>query len=364
MAGIAGARYAPSHTTAESPIASTGHSLLLRIARFGVAGVLGATVALSAAYTARGEGTWWLELARYVPYPVYLLAALLSLGASLWLGRAWRVAALLSLTLVGTVIMGLAWGTPDKGSQRLRVMTYNVKSYLADERPESFARAVWEVLQNDPDILLLQDAQHLIDSKGTMPEPVRKMLGNRTVHVSGQYIVASRYTLRDCGPGRIDFRGRTHTYVRCVVVVNGLEIDLVTAHFLSPREGLNATRHEGTAGLDDWQQNFEDRMTQANALAGVVAASRRPVIVAGDLNAPESSPVVGALLDAGLRDAFSSAGKGYGYTQGHALRPGISFLRIDHILVSKGLGVLDCFVGSKEGSEHRPVTADLWLERE
>ena len=87
------------------------------------------------------------------------------------------------------------------------------------------------------------------------------------------------------------------------------------------------------------------------------------MIVAGDLNAPEGSPIVGALLDTGLRDAFSSAGFGYGYTHGHSLRPGLSFLRIDHILVGPTIGVGNCFVGGKEGSEHRPVIADLFLQR-
>ncbi|MEQ1686861.1 MAG: endonuclease/exonuclease/phosphatase family protein [Burkholderiaceae bacterium] len=347
----------------EIPIASAGHSLLLRVAKCFVAMVAGATIALSAAFVLQAQA-WWIELARYAPYPVYLLAAGLALLTSLWLKWAWRAAVLLALALVASVIMGFVWGNPDKGSQRLRVMTYNIKSYLADERPESYSRIAWEVLENDPDILVLQDAQRLIDAKGAMPEPVRKMLDGRTVHVYGQYVVASRYTMRDCGPGKISFRGRTHTFVRCVVTAHSVDIDLFTAHFLSPREGLNATRYEGAAGLDDWQQNFEDRMTQARALAEVVASSRRPVIVAGDLNAPEGSPVVGALLDAGLRDAFSSAARGFGYTHGHALRPGISFLRIDHILVSPTLGVLDCFVGSKDGSEHRPVVADLLLKRE
>ena len=326
--------------------------------------VVVATVLLSTAYAVRDLGTWWLELARYLPYPIYLLATVMSLLASLWLGRPWRIAALLALGLVATVVMGLVWGSPDKGSHRLRVMTYNVKSYLADDRPESYGRIAWEVLQNDPDILVLQDARHLIDSKGAMPQPMLRMFSDRTIYSYGQYIVASRHTLRDCGPGEISFRGLAHTYARCVVVAHGVELELITAHFLSPREGLNATRHGGVAGLDDWQQNFEDRMTQARALAAAVAASRRPVIVAGDLNAAEGSPVIRALLDAGLRDTFSSAGKGYGYTHGHALRLGVSFLRIDHILVSPTIGVIGSIVGSKEGSEHRPVIADLWLERE
>jgi endonuclease/exonuclease/phosphatase (EEP) superfamily protein YafD len=86
------------------------------------------------------------------------------------------------------------------------------------------------------------------------------------------------------------------------------------------------------------------------------------VIVAGDLNADDRSPVVRRLLATGLRDAFSSAAIGYGYTLGHALRPGFSFLRIDHVLVSRDIGVRDCEPGGRDGSEHRPVLADLWVD--
>jgi endonuclease/exonuclease/phosphatase (EEP) superfamily protein YafD len=69
------------------------------------------------------------------------------------------------------------------------------------------------------------------------------------------------------------------------------------------------------------------------------------------------------LLAAGMRDAFTSAGVGYGYTVGHALRPGVSLLRLDHLLVSADIGVAQCFAGSAAASEHRPVVADLWLRR-
>jgi endonuclease/exonuclease/phosphatase family metal-dependent hydrolase len=54
---------------------------------------------------------------------------------------------------------------------------------------------------------------------------------------------------------------------------------------------------------------------------------------------------------------------GYGYTVGHALRPGVSLLRLDHLLVSADIGVAQCFAGSAAASEHRPVVADLWLRR-
>ena len=45
-------------------------------------------------------------------------------------------------------------------------------------------------------------------------------------------------------------------------------------------------------------------------------------------------------------------------------QPGISFLRIDHILVDQSIGVARAYVGGKEASPHRPVVADLLLNRQ
>jgi endonuclease/exonuclease/phosphatase (EEP) superfamily protein YafD len=149
--------------------------------------------------------------------------------------------------------------------------------------------------------------------------------------------------------------------VVCVVDANGFEFELITVHFITPRSGLAALRANPLGAISEWKENISDRMTQAQELANDLRARRLPVIVAGDLNAPESSLVVRQLLETGLRDAFSSAGFGYGHTWGHSLRLRFSFLRIDHILVGPEFGVTDCFVGSALGSEHRPVIADLYL---
>ncbi len=145
---------------------------------------------------------------------------------------------------------------------------------------------------------------------------------------------------------RWDRAADNHRYLRCLVDARGVELNLVTAHFQSPRAGLNAARHEGLDGADDWQRNHANRLHQARALARDVAGSRRPLVLAGDLNAPQSSPVIGSLLATGLRDAFTSAGRGYGYSHGHSLRNGFDLLRIDHVLVSPDIGVMACFVGS------------------
>jgi endonuclease/exonuclease/phosphatase family metal-dependent hydrolase len=243
-------------------------------------------------------------------------------------------------------------------------MSYNIKSYLAAERPGGFAQLAWEVASHDADVIVMQDATRFSGTDEPLPEPIAFMLGKRQLAHDGQYLIASRFPLSNCASGQIDFRGQDHHYFRCTARIDGSDIDIVDVHFESPREGLNAARHERLSGLQEWQQNFADRLTQSGQLARDLAGQTRPLIIAGDLNAPLSSPVVGTLLGRGLRDAFASAGLGYGYTQGHALRLGFSFLRIDHVLVSATLGVRDSFVGGGEGSEHRPVIADLLVKRD
>ena len=342
--------------------------MLSWIARFAVLGVAVPAVLLAAAYRAEPLGSWWLELLQYAPYPAFLVPALLAFVLSWRLGWAWRLIAVAALGLVVTIIMGLTIGHADTGSGPLRMMTYNIKAYRAAHQAGVYAALEREVAQQRPDLLVMQDAGDLTAARRYAPsngQPIaQSIFAGRNVFSHDQYIVVSRYLLRDCRAGDLSFRGQPHSYVRCIVDVDGKEIELFTAHLLSPRRGLNATRREGAEGIDDWQRNFEDRLSQSRTLAADVAKRQRPLIVAGDLNAPETSPVIRTLLGQGLRDAFSSAGHGYGYTHGHSTMLAISFLRIDHILVSPEIGVVDAFAGGKEGSEHRPVIADLLLKRD
>lgn len=311
-----------------------------------------------------GPEHWWaLAFLQYVPYYFFLLPVLAALAISIKLATKWRVISGATMGLVLTVIMGLSVNVSDSGAEAVRVMTYNVKDYISLDSPEGLGAISEEVMRHDPDILVFQDAGRLNSKKEIDPAALKSLYGNRQAYTFGQYLVASRYPLRECKPGKISYRDRQHTFVRCIVDTGFTQIDLYTAHFLTPRDGLNAVRHEQLSGIDEWKQNVADRMTQARALAGVVQSSIRPVILAGDFNAPEQSLVVRTLESAGIRDAFSAAGSGYGYTYGHSFRPGISFLRIDHIFVSETIGVQRCFVGGKLASPHRPVIADLVLNR-
>ena len=336
------------------------HHLVRGITALLIASLVGLTLAQQAGPLAPS----WLELTRFLPYPALLGPALLALLLACTLGWRWVLASLVTLALVVTLAMGLAWGRPQAGGTPLRLMTYNIKAYKALQRDDGFRELAREVALHQPDILVTQDSHGVSRAQAAALWPGGRAFGMPYQFAADQYIVASRYPLRDCALGRTDDRGQPLGFVRCRVDVDGVVLNLVTTHFESPRSGLNAARREGLEGADDWRQNHAERLGQAQALAHELrglGAGARPLVVAGDLNAPESSPVIRALLGLGLRDAFTSAGRGYGYSYGHAFRLGFSFLRIDHILVSPELGVADAFVGGAQASEHRPVIADLRL---
>lgn len=327
--------------------------------RFCVAAVIAAILLLTAVQQAHVVGPWWVELLRYLPYPAPLVPALFALLASCWLGGRWMLASAATVVVVLTVTMGFEWARAEPGDGvRVRLMTYNIKAYLADLRQGGLQELAHEIARNDPDILVMQDANSPLGAPIAVPQRVLRITTLPNVYTANQYVIASRFPMHDCG---LQDAGSL-AFLQCTVrVPGGPEVRVVTAHLGSPRNGLNAAHHKGLDGIDDWEENLTHRLVQARSLAAAIATEERPLVVAGDLNAIESSPVIRTLLGAGLRDAFSSAGRGYGYTYGHGLRVGFSFLRIDHVLVSPGIGVRAAAAGGSGASQHRPVIAELVL---
>lgn len=313
---------------------------------------------------------WWdpealpvLALLQYLPFPGYLVPVV-ALALWMWpMGWVWRGLACLPVLIVLGPVMGLCLGSPDEGSVHLRFMTYNVKSFLLSGVPGGYQKLTMEVAQASPDIVVMQDANYLLGMRNSHPELFQMMFEDRQIQAYGQYVIASRYPLKDCHPGMMPFQGKVHTFFTCEVTVQGQVVRVVTVHFQTPRDGLNATRFEGLKGLPAWEENMSQRLYQSAYLAEYIRQNKQPIILAGDLNAPEHSRVVQGLLAQGLRDAFSSSSIGWGYSYGHSLLKGLPFLRIDHILVSKELGVEEVTVGGMEASQHRPLVADLYLSR-
>ena len=329
--------------------------------------IYGAALAAIAIMNHLGAEHWWLgALNLYLPQVLWAVPAVVLLLASLRLsGRRWFWLPALGLVAVFGPIMGFHWSmqTPPATGRGLRMMTCNAKYGARDS-----AELLREIVRHEPDLVMLQDAV------GALQGPPGVFFRTWNVRSFGQYVIASRLPL-SAAEVRWAATGLGRSAVlRCQVDLGGRAVILYNVHFQSPRNSLNAFRtdpdgewqlREAIGGLE---QSARVRLEQARALRGFVEGETGPVIVAGDLNAPDASRVVGTLREAGLRDAFGTGGRGYGYSYGHFLLQhrvpwlNLSWMRIDHIMTSSRIRAWRCWVGTRKASDHRPVIADLALE--
>lgn len=303
-----------------------------------------------------GPERWWIGSANlYVPQWIWALPCILILPW--YLLRAWRwcwVPIAMAAWVFGPVMgwsFGLARLAPAPAGAHLRVMTYNVKWGT-----RGATAVMTNVAAADPDILIMQDAMGAVDN-------VLARLKKPGLYVVRfmQFTVLSKYPITDVLYNTSVPVRRYHTFLRCTIHVQGQSITLYDAHLMTPRYALGSLADNGTEGAGDLQQNARVRLQEAVTLAEHVRTANGPVIVAGDLNAPVQSRVCRALTDGGLRDAFSEAGWGYGYTYGQSTALKRPFVRIDHILLSPEWAVVNCREGRARGSDHSPVIADLIL---
>ena len=299
----------------------------------------------------------------YVPQWLYALPAIPLLPLSLWRARRWWWVPLLCGLWVLGPIMGFCWRwfTPTadetKGT-RLRVMTYNVKNGRND-----LGAIAADIQKFHPDILLCQE------SNGTFRAAAQNLLVGWNIQVGDQFLIASkRFPLSPCQLRELVFANYPMTVLRCQTEIGGRTVTLYTAHLKSPRGGLVAMirnlRHPNQEQDDRLVWNTDLRLGEAHLLAGYLREETTPTLMTGDLNAPTQSLACREFFNEGFRDAFSDAGRGYGYSYGQKVRRmPFAYVRIDHVMLSKEWQALDCKVGNNEGSEHRPVIADLYLPK-
>jgi endonuclease/exonuclease/phosphatase family metal-dependent hydrolase len=126
------------------------------------------------------------------------------------------------------------------------------------------------------------------------------------------------------------------------------------------QRGALELRLRGVGGLASvtifcthWGLDAEERKLQAEALANLVNAAPRPVVVCGDLNEPFGGAAVRDLLErASLLDSDAASNRPT-FTSTDPTQ------RIDYILHSPDLRVASLEVVASTGSDHLPVMADL-----
>ena len=301
-----------------------------------------------------GDRWWFATLMLFGPRSVYAAPLALLAPAALALRRRslWPLA--VSALIVAGPVMGLClpwarcWAP---AGPTIRVLTCNLKGCCTDnERFNALLR------ETSPDVVALQGCWGDVGVAWPAGWHVRRQ---------GEILIASRYPLRDAAwePGDTPSSPSAQAKVlRCAVASPLGDFRVLALHLPSIHDGISRVL-DGSTGI---------RPSKRAAMVAEIASRRRaseevsrwmnplsvPLIVAGDFNMPTHSTIYQDCW-AGLSNAFSEAGFGYGYTEQPTIRGWRLGIRIDHILTGPGWRPRRCWVGPAVGSDHLPLIADL-----
>ncbi len=217
------------------------------------------------------------------------------------------------------------------------VRLFNANVYAGNPQAGGIAE---EIGASRPDLVFLQEATpaivEAIDGTGALEELPHRVAVPRTDPFAA--FLASRWALLDQEVVEVDGRP---VLIRATVETEGGPLRLYAVHVVAPFGG----------GRQPWINELR-RITDA------VRAEGLPVLMAGDFNATWGHRAFHRLLDAGLTDAAAARGRPFQMTwrQGRFVPP---LTRIDHVLTSPGLAVVAIRTGEGQGSDHRPIVADV-----
>lgn len=279
--------------------------------------------------------------------PQLALAVLLALVVALWLRRLAASAALAALLAVNALPLFIVTvptaSSADTGN--LRILSANL--LFDNATPERFGAVVAEL---SPDIIVTQEARY------DWPEVLRSLPG---YHLVGQEeidwnsnLVLSRYPMRaklvaDMPPSGNWLGGGRALRVEVDLPDRAKPLIVYAIHSPTPRSAAA----------------WEARNRYLEVLAERIAAEPEgaEIVLAGDWNTPVWSPAYGRTLSvSGLQATERSAWPPA--TRLFASLAGVNLgTPIDHVAVSKGVGVAAFSTGPAFNSDHLPVVADLKL---
>ena len=294
-----------------------------------------------------GERWWPATLLLVGPrWPLAVPAAVLwPIVVSL---RRWGLTLLVAAStafLLGALIglrLSLPAGSAEQGDVRL--LTCNIhRQQVSAEALGAFIRST------QPDVVALQDW-----SAGGHDS----LFADQRWHVqrNGQMLLASRFpiarvTIVDLGkPPDVPADERAAAVCYDLQSPAG-PFRLINIHLSSPHGGLLTFLDDHGKALEE---NADRRWQESAALCRLVENSNIPVLLAGDFNTTDDSPIFREDWS-DYRDAFTDRGLGIGYTYLNRHTQ----IRIDHIMAGPGWQIVRCWIGPAVGSPHRPLVAEL-----
>lgn len=308
-----------------------------------------------------GESTWYGTAVCYAPRVLWLVPVAAVIVAGCIYDRATAGIGICLAGIVAGPIMDyrLAMTTSRAGTGdalgHVSIASCNVQGY----RPR-FASVVAEVSRQSPDIILFQEAMQPASELVSETWP-----GWHTHHVE-HLLVISRWPIELISMAECPHFHRVHGQLLRVDHPDG-PFALLNVHLMTARRGLTALKDasEDFSAASATVENHEAMRSESSQLLRLDVEDARgelPLLVAGDFNTPSSAGQYQSTWG-DLTNAFDAAGRGYGFTSPcSSLRwwpDNTPWLRIDHVAASPEWRVIGCEIGQGNGSDHRPIFAEL-----
>lgn len=267
----------------------------------------------------------------------WLLLLLLVITVVFLLKKRWKATLLLLL-----VTFAINWwtdcfcyGFKNTFSGDLKVLTFNINGE-GEYDEEKTSNIVSLIFQEDPDIVFL--TENFIPIRDTLLARLHNMYPYDTRYMAHN-IILGKYPLYNEVFYEKPNKGSGYI-VNCCVKIGNKEISLFGCHlssnnyspeldYLTPEELNNVD--EVRSYLSHTKKASVLRELESDSIVSSIS-ERDCAIVMGDMNDICGSACMRIFKNAGLKDAWSEGGFGYGATIHHPLP-----YRIDHILYGNGL---------------------------
>lgn len=301
--------------------------------------------------TAFQKSNWIASLITWSPQQIYLGLSIIFLVASLiQKSRNAILINIASLLFVVCVLMGAqfvshktAEADKTKGNHGavIRVMQFDIDHWKQGASP-----VIQAIKDQHPDIFCLENSGN--DSNPHYKQLVKAMPG---VHFLNEdnITIGSTYSLTLRDSINISHRVETSSLVVARVYAPNGNIDIMAVSFMP------CLYSDNTNNLVSYMPMYlEDRTQQNDELLKALKKAHKPFIFCCNLNAPPQTFIYKD-ISAKYKDAFYTAGIGYGYTYPSTL----PHSRLDYIFASDDITTRSIWSPITKASSHCPVVADF-----
>ena len=280
---------------------------------------------------------------------VYAAQALLTLY---WImrWRLWVAVPMILVSLFGVFSLSSfyrmevrrTYAEPKYDRQALKVMTYNVRSFIGDDGKRNIDSMVAMIKNINPDILCFQEfgfkdaIDTMLKSMYGLPKSLNRSNLSPAIYSRYPIVKAERIDTMKAFLWA-DIAVKDDTLRVFNLHLHSTTIRKTDSNYIENHEYMNdeGSEEQIKSMVARLTENNKLRAAQVDTITQIIAASPYPVIVCGDFNDTPISYTYHK-LSRRMRDTYREQGRGYA----HSYRGFFDMLRIDYILCSKNFEVL------------------------